>query len=172
MPRRLRRDLSFCGAILCCSVDMSRFIHKSHNVSVLLYHVVCVAKYRRVVFDEEVEAVLREVCLDIALRFEIEFLEIGTDGDHVHFLVQSVPTYSPTKIVRTLKSVTAREVFRRCPQVKKKLWGGEFWSDGYFIASVGQHESEETVRNYVQQQGHDRHYRQLHAQPLASIHDL
>ena len=89
---------------------MSRFIHKSHNVSVGLYHVVCVAKYRRVVFDESVEAVLREVCLDIALRYEIEFLETGTDGDHVHFLVQSVLTYSPTKIVSTLKSVTACEV--------------------------------------------------------------
>ncbi len=150
---------------------MSRFIHKSHNVSVLLYHVVCVAKYRRVVFDEEVEAVLREVCLEIALRYEIEFLEIGLDGDHVHFLVQSVPTYSPTKIVRTLKSVTAREVFARCPQVKKKLWGGEFWSDGYFIASVGQQESEETVCTYVQQQGHDRHYQQLHSQPSTSITD-
>ncbi len=144
---------------------MSRFIHKSHNVSVLVYHVVCVAKYRRVVFDESVEAVLREVCLDIALRFEIAFLEIGTDGDHVHFLIQSVPAYSPTKIVTTLKSVTAREVFARCPQVKKQLWGGEFWSDGYFIASVGQQESEETVRRYVQQQGQDRHYRQLHTQP-------
>ena len=144
---------------------MSRFIHKSHNVSVLLYHVVCVAKYRRVVFDESVEAVLREVCLDIALRFEIEFLEIGTDGDHVHFLLQSVPTYSPTKIVTTLKSVIARQVFARCPQVKQKLWGGEFWSDGYFIASVGQQESEETVRNYVKQQGSDRHYQQLYHQP-------
>ncbi len=144
---------------------MSRFIHKSHNVSVLLYHVVCVAKYRRLVFDEEVEAVLREVCLEIALRFEIEFLEVGLDGDHVHFLVQSVPTYSPTKIVTTLKSVIAREVFARCPDVKKKLWGGEFWSDGYFIASVGIQESEKTVRLYVQQQGHERQYRQLHAQP-------
>ena len=150
---------------------MSRFIDKSHNVSVLLYHVVCVAKYRRVVFDEEVEAVLREVCLELALRFEIEFLEIGLDGDHVHFLVQSVPTYSPTKIVTTLKSVTAREVFGRCPQVKKKLWGGEFWSDGYFIASVGQQDSEETVRNYVKQQGQDRHYRQLHAQLSTAIND-
>ena len=149
---------------------MSRFIHKSHNVSVLLYHLVCVAKYRRVVFDEDVEAVLREVCLEIALRYEIEFLEIGTAGDHVHFLLQSVPTYSPTKIVSALKSVTAREVFRRCPGVKKKLWGGEFWSDGYFIASVGQQESEETVRNYVQQQGHDRQYKQLHSQPFAAIH--
>ncbi len=151
---------------------MSRFIDKSHNVSVLLYHVVCVAKYRRVVFDEEVEAVLREVCLGVALRYEIEFLEIGLDGDHVHFLVQSVPTYSPTKIVSTLKSVTAREMLRRCPHVKKKLWGGECWSDGYFIASVGQHESEATVRTYVKQQGHDRSYRQLHAQPPAHARDL
>ena len=144
---------------------MSRFVHKSHNVSVLVYHLVCVAKYRRVVFDEAVETVLREVCLDITLRYEIEFLEIGTDGDHVHFLVQSVPTYSPTKIVTILKSLIAREVLARCPQVKKKLWGGEFWSDGYFIASVGQQESEETVRNYVKAQGHNHSYHQLHTQP-------
>ena len=149
---------------------MSCFVHKSHNVSVLVYHLVCVAKYRRVVFDEAVEAVLRDVCLDIALRYEIEFLEIGIDGDHVHFLVQSVPTYSPTKIVTTIKSVIAREVLARCPQVKKKLWGGEFWSDGYFIASVGQQDSEETVRNYVKTQGQDRHYRQLHAQSAPQPH--
>jgi putative transposase len=137
---------------------MSHFVHKSHNVSVLVSHLVCVAKYCHVVFDEAVEAVLREVCLDIALRFQIEFLEIGTDGDHIHFLVQSVPTYSPTKIVIILKSLIARSVCA-LPQVKKKLWGGEFWPDGYFIASVGQQESEETVRNYVKAQGQDRHYR-------------
>ena len=149
---------------------MSRLVHKSHNVSVLVYHLVCVAKYRRVVFDEAVEAMLRDVCIDIALRYEIEFLEIGIDGDHVHFLVQSVPTYSPTKIVTTIKSVIAREVFARCPAVKKKLWGGEFWSDGYFIASVGQQDSEETVRNYVKTQGQDHNYRQLHAQPPPQPH--
>ena len=71
---------------------MSEYQHKSHHVSVLLYHLVCPAKYRRVVFDAEVDAVLKEVCLDIAQRYEIVFLEIGTDKDHVHFLVQSVPT--------------------------------------------------------------------------------
>ena len=143
---------------------MSCYIHKSHNVSVLLYHLVCPAKYRRVVFDEAVDAVLKEVCLNIALRYEITFLEIGTDRDHVHFLLQSVPRYSPTKIVRTIKSITAREIFARCPQVKQKLWGGEFWSDGYFIASVGQHGSEETIRNYVKGQGSPNHYQQLHSQ--------
>ena len=105
---------------------MSKPIRKSHNVSILIYHIVCPAKYRRVVFNAEVDKELKAVCLEIAKRYEINFLEIGTDQDHVHFLVQSVPTYSPTKIVRIIKSITAREIFKRVPQVKKQLWGGEF----------------------------------------------
>ena len=149
---------------------MSRLVRKSHNVSVLVYHLVCVAKYRRLVFEESVEVVLRAVCLEIAARYEIEFVEIGLDGDHVHFLLQSVPTYSPTKIVTLVKSLIARHVFARCPQVKKQLWGGEFWSDGYFIASVGQHEGEDAVRRYVQGQGGNR-YEQLHSQPLSRAHE-
>lgn len=144
----------------------SRYRHKRHNVSVLLYHVVCPAKFRRVVFDAEVDAVVREVCLEIAKRYEIEFLEIGTDRDHVHFLVQSVPSYSPTKIVRTIKSLTAREVLARCPQVKKILWRGQFWSDGYFISSVGQHGNADTIGRYVRQQGTSAPYQKLHTQPL------
>ena len=102
---------------------MSDYIHKSHNVTVLIYHLVLPAKYRRVVFDEDVDNVLKEVCLDIEKRYQIKFLEIGSDKDHIHFLLQSVPTYSVTKIVTILKSITVREVFKRCPQVKKKLWG-------------------------------------------------
>ena len=73
-------------------------------------------------FDDAVESVLREVCIEISLRYEIEFIEIGTDGDHVHLLLQSVPTYSPTKIITLLKSLIARQVFARCPHVKKQLW--------------------------------------------------
>ena len=140
----------------------SRYVHKSHNVSVLMYHLVCAAKYRRVVMSEKVDAVLREVCLEIAKRWEIVFLEIGVDRDHAHFLIQSVPTYSPTKIVATVKSVTAREVFAAVPEVKKKLWGGEFWGKGYFINTVGQHGSESVIAAYVQGQGGKSEYRQLH----------
>jgi putative transposase len=117
---------------------MSEYIHQSHNVSVLMYHLVCPAKYRRVVFDASVDTVLKEVCLDIAKWYAIIFLEIGTDKDHVHFLIQSIPTYSPTKIVRIIKSITAREVFQRVPAVKKQLWGGEFWTKGYFISCAPQ----------------------------------
>jgi REP element-mobilizing transposase RayT len=106
---------------------MSEYIHKSHNVSVLMYHLVFPAKYRRIVFDEEIDGILKEVCLEVAERYQVKFLEIGTDKDHVHFLVQSVPGYSVTKIVTFIKSITAKEIFKPCPQVKKKLWGGEFW---------------------------------------------
>ena len=98
---------------------MREYVHKSHNVTVLLYHMVFPAKYRRVVFDGAVDEVLRDVCLEVEKRYQVKFLEIGTDKDHVHFLVQSVPTYSVTKLVTIIKSVTAREVFRLCPHVKK-----------------------------------------------------
>jgi len=109
---------------------------------------------------------LRDVCIEISDRYEIMFLEIGTDKDHVHFLVQSVPTYSPSKIVRIIKSITAREVFHRVPRVKKQLWGGEFWSDGYYISTVGRHGSEAEIRRYVANQGREKEYRKLHSQQL------
>jgi len=151
---------------------MSRLIHKSHNVSVLLYHAVFPSKYRRVVFDTRVDAAVRDVCLDISRRYEIEFLEIGIDEDHVHFLFQSVPTYSPTKIMTILKSITAREVFRRCPQVKKHLWGGNFWSEGYFVSTVGPQGNENTIANYVREQGseqgEEKIYQQLYRYPDSS----
>ena len=139
---------------------MSEYIHKSHNVSVLLYHLVFPAKYRRVVFDEDVDKNLREVCLEIEKRYQLKFLEIGTDKDHIHFLVQSVPMYSVTKIVTMIKSITAREIFRSCPQVKKKLWGGELWTDGYFASTVGKHGDENMISQYVKNQG--KEYAALH----------
>ena len=145
---------------------MSIYIHKSHNVSVLLYHIVCPAKYRRVVFCDEADGVLKDICLDISERYEIHFVEIGTDKDHVHFLVQSIPKYSPTKIVRTIKSITAREMFSRLPSVKKQLWGGEFWTDGYYINTVGKKGNEDVVRQYVKKQGKQEEYIKLHRAQL------
>ena len=141
---------------------MSEYKHKSHNVSVLMYHFVCPAKYRRVVIDEEVDKVIKDTCLEISKRYDIDFLEIGTDRDHVHFLVQSVPTYSPSKIIQIIKSITAKEVFAKCPQVKKKLWGGEFWTDGYFVATVGEHGNEEIIGKYVREQEKENVYKKLY----------
>jgi len=144
---------------------MSEYIHKSHNVSVLMYHIVCPCKYRRVVISKEVDKTIKEICEEISKRYEIKFLEIGTEGDHVHFLVQSVPTYSPTKIVRTIKSITAKEIFKKHPEVKKQLWGGEFWSDGHFVSTVSKHGNEDTIGNYVKAQGMGEEYKRLYKIP-------
>ena len=139
---------------------MSEYIHKSHNVSVLLYHYVCPAKYRKKIFTETLDQALRDVCIEISDRYEMTFIEIGCDGDHVHFLIQSVPAYSPTKIATILKSITAREIFRRCPEVKKQLWGGHLWTSGYFVSTVGKHGNEKVIENYVKNQG--KQYKQIH----------
>jgi putative transposase len=140
----------------------SRYIHKRHNVSVLMYHMVCAAKYRRVVMSAHVDEVLRQACLEIEKRWEVRFLEIGLDRDHAHFLIQSVPTYSPSKVVQMVKSLIAREVFAKAPEVKRQLWGGAFWGEGYFVNTVGQHGSEKVIAAYVQGQGGQSEYRPLH----------
>ena len=132
-----------------------------------MYHIVCPAKYRRAVFTTEVEEYLKNVCLDIAKRYEIIFLEIGTDKDHVHFLIQSVPMYSPKKIVQTIKSITAKKIFAKFPSIKRTiLWGGEFWTDGYFVSTVGAHGNADMIANYVKNQGTNQqnNYKKLHSE--------
>jgi len=131
-----------------------------------MYHFVCPAKYRRVVFSEAVDKSLKEVCLEISKRYEIEFIEIGTDKDHVHFLIQGVPMQSPTRIIQTVKSITAREIFQKHPEVKQKLWGGEFWTKGFYVNTVSMHGNESTITEYVKTQGREKEYKKIHNQQL------
>ena len=140
----------------------SEYIHKSHNVSILLYHYVCPAKYRRVVISKAVDMTMKEICLGIEKRYEVHFLEIGTDKDHVHFLVQSIPKLSVSEIIRMIKSIIAREVFKKHPEVKEKLWGGEFWTDGYFVNTVSKFGDETSISKYVRDQGLEKEYVVLH----------
>ncbi len=109
---------------------------------------------------------IKETCLEIEKRYEVKFLEIGTEKDHVHFLVQSVPVYSLSKIVQMIKSITAKQVFERCPEVKKKLWGGEFWTKGYYVNTVGRHGDENAIQQYVKSQGSEKDYKKHHEQQL------
>ena len=140
----------------------STYIHNAHNVSNLLYHIETPTKYRSMALTREVEGSLRQICEGIELRWDwIRFLEVGTDGDHVHYLVQSTPEHSPTEIVRLIKSVTARRIFAEHPEVTRMLWGGEFWSDGYFVSTVGKFTSENVIAEYVKNQGKDKDYKQL-----------
>ena len=145
---------------------MSEYVYKSHNVSVLLYHFVCPAKYRRVVFSEAIDQTLKDICLEISKRYEIEFIEIGTDKDHVHFLIQSIPMMSASEIIKIVKSITAKEIFKLHPVVKQQLWGGEFWTKGYYVNTVGRHGDEDTIQAYVQSQGRQDEYKKIHSQQL------
>ena len=146
---------------------MSDHIKRSHNVSLLLYHLVCPAKYRRDVFKdfEGVSQEIKKICLEIQQRYDLHFVEIGVDEDHVHFLIQSVPMVSPTNIAKIVKSITAREIFKRKPMVKQELWGGEFWTKGYYINTVGHAANENQIRNYIKNQGLNN-YQQLLSQQL------
>ena len=132
---------------------MTDHILKRHNKNFLLYHIVCPVKYRRQVFTALVEQTLQETCAGISERYEINFVEIGADENHVHFLVQSVPAKSPTEIVTAIKSITAKEIFRRHPEVQEQLWGGHLWTSGYYINTVGATGNEQVIRAYVKKQG-------------------
>ena len=142
----------------------STYVALSHNTSNLVYHFVCPAKYRRSVFTENVEAHLRNICHEIELRYDyIRFLEIGSDKNHVHFLVQSTPNYAPAQIIKIIKSITARQIFLECPEVKKWLWGGQLWSERYSAQTVGKNTNEAVIRDYVKNEGQDcEEYRQMH----------
>ena len=132
---------------------MSEHILKSHNKTVLLYHLVFPSKYRRKIFTKEIEETLVNICKEIAERYEINFLEIGNDEDHVHFLIQGIPTMPVSRIVQIVKSITARELFSKHPEIKKMLWGGHLWTSGFYANTVGQYASEDTIKKYVQNQG-------------------
>lgn len=110
-------------------------------------------KYRKALLDNEVVEIIRETARGIEERYEIEIEAMGMDKDHIHVLCGGHPKLSPGQIVRIFKSITAKEIFKRKPQIKKELWGGEFWTDGYYVATVGERANWETVEKYVQRQG-------------------
>ena len=142
--------------------EKDQHIYKSHNKTLLLYHLVFPAKYRKKVFDETVDITLKDVCLEISDRYEIDFIEIGNDLDHVHFLVQSVPTLSVTRIVTIIKSITAREIFAKHKEVEEILWGGNLWTSGFYANTVGLYSNQDVIKKYIQNQGKDMEYTKLY----------
>jgi putative transposase len=104
--------------------------------------------------------------LEISERYEVHFIEIGYESDHVHFLVQSVPNYSVSKMIRMLRSITAKQLFQRYPEFKIKLWGGKFWTSGFYVNTVGRYSKEEVIREYMKNQGMKKEYKKTHSNRL------
>ncbi|MFB0507841.1 MAG: IS200/IS605 family transposase [Thermodesulfobacteriota bacterium] len=117
------------------------------------YHIVFPVKYRKTLLDSEVTNIIQETAEGVAERYPIEMEAIGCDKDHIHPLCGAHPKMAPGRIVQIFKSITAREIFRRKPSVKKELWGGKFWTDGYYVATVGERANWDTVEKYVRKQG-------------------
>jgi putative transposase len=119
----------------------------------IYYHIVFPVKYRKALLDKEVVKIIKETALGIQERYAIEIEAMGMDKDHIHILCGAHPKVLPGQIVQIFKSITGREIFRRKPSVKKELGGGEFWTDGYYVATVGERGNWRTVEEYIQKQG-------------------
>jgi putative transposase len=128
----------------------------SHCAWQIHYHIVFPVKYRKALLDEEVVQIIIETARGIEERYDMEFEQLGCDGDHIHLLCTAHPKISPGQIVRGFKSITAKAIFRGKPEVRKSLWGGEFWTDGYYVATVGERGGWEVVERYVRNQGKPR----------------
>jgi putative transposase len=120
------------------------------------YQIVFPVKYREGLLEEAVTAIIQETAAEMAERFPIEMEAMGRDMNHIHLLGSTHPKMAPGRIVQIFKSITAREIFRRKPAVKRVLWGGEFGTDGYDVATVGERANWQTVEQYVQRQGQPR----------------
>ena len=127
-----------------------------HNVYEAHYHIVFPVKYRKALLTDDIPLAIKSIAQEISERYDIEFEKIGTDGDHIHLLVSFPPKHSGSAVVRIFKSITARELFKRFPALKKELWGGEFWSDGFYLATVSERGNWQVVESYVANQGKTR----------------
>ena len=133
----------------------------SHAVYDIKYHFVWIPKYRKAILTESVAAYVKEIFHRIAEEYEMEIDRVEIVEDHVHLLICAPPRYAPYQIVQRMKSISAREVFRRFPQLRSQLWAGELWSDGYFVRTVGDEVSAEIIRKYITYHQHQRDSAQL-----------
>jgi len=135
---------------------MSPVKRAKHAVYDLKYHFVWIPKYRKLVLKGPVAESLKQIFHGIAERYELEIDTLEVMPDHVHLFVLVPPKYSPSHVVQVLKSVSAREVFQRHPALREELWGGELWSDGYFVRSVGDEVTADVIRRYIKLQHEDQ----------------
>ena len=132
-----------------------------HNISECYYHIQITVKYRKSLLDERVKVKIKETVEGFKERYAIEISEIGFDRNHIHVLCRFLPKYSGGEVVRLIKSITAQNIFREIPGIKKKLWGGEFWTDGYYIATISGIGNKEVIVNYIRNQGRADDVKQL-----------
>jgi putative transposase len=131
--------------------------HASHCTYRIRYHMVFVLKYRKKLLLEKVPVeFVKKILQEIGERYWFKFDAIGMEEDHLHVVVGAAPRYSPSEVMQIIKSISARMIFKNFKEIKKVLWGGEFWSDGGHIDTVSDHGGLEKIKKYVEEQGGSR----------------
>ena len=148
---RLRKQYMRLCPFLFFMFDLRR---ASHKVYVIKYHLVLVVKYGQDLFlDDSYVDYLKVILRELDKRYYLCSETVGFDEDHVHILMQAAPRYSPCRIFQIVKSITVREMFGQFPEIKKDLWGGEFWTDSGYVGTVGEGGNADVIRKYIQNQG-------------------
>ncbi len=140
---------------------MSPIKTTKHAVYDLKYHFVWIPKYRKKLLIGDVAVFVKQVFNRIATEYDWEIEELAVQPDHVHVFLHASPKYAPARIVQVMKSLSAREIFAQFPQLRKQLWAGEFWNDGYFVRSVGDQVTAEIIKKYIRYQSDDDKPKQL-----------
>lgn len=135
--------------------------HWYHNVSECYYHIQLTVKYRKAMFDKRVQGVMLEGMKGFNERYAIEIQQVGFDKNHVHISCRFLPKYSGGQVIRLIKSITGRRIFEEVREIKKELWGGEFWTDGYYIATISGRGDKRIIEEYIRKQGREKDIKQL-----------
>ena len=135
-----------------CGVGVRRTKHAVYD---LKYHLVWIPKYRKDILDKEVSEYLKAAFNKVAEEYDFRIDTMEVMEDHVHIFIEVPPRYSPARVVQVMKSISAREVFSKFPDLRKQLWAGELWNDGYFVRSVGDKVTADIIRKYIEYQAHE-----------------
>ena len=136
--------------------------HASHCTYRIRYHMVFVLKYRKKLLSPEIFDLIKIICKGIELRYYFHFDALGSDGDHLHIVVEGAPRHAPSQIMQICKSILAKQVFKQFPELREELWGGEFWSDGRHIDTIGDGKGLDAIKKYVTNQGQDTNQLTIH----------
>ena len=123
----------------------------SINLTIDQYHIVWCVKYRRKVLIDDIEKTLKELLIEISNENNIKIIEMETDLDHIHILIECSPQHFIPNILKIFKGISARKLFLKHPEIKNKLWNGHLWNPSYFVATVSEN-TEEQIKRYIQTQ--------------------
>ena len=152
-------------------VHLMQLRRNTHHVFRLMYHFVWIPKYRHKLFTEPYAEMLKHCLRKIGYDYNLPVVELEIPEDHIHMLVESEPKLSPSRIMQIFKSISAREFFRRYPEIKRRyFWGGKLWTQSFFVETVGNF-TEEAVRSYVREQLKQMDDQEVHSRQLGFFDD-